>query len=92
MHVWPVQEAKAKFSELIDHAIAEGPQLVTRHGRATAVLVPYAQWQALQARSGRGLKAVLLDNDAPRFELPIPARGGLNSRQNGPGAGTNVFA
>lgn len=89
MHAWPVQEAKAKFSELIDQSLAEGPQLVTRrHGRATAVVVPYAQWQALQARSGRGLKAVLLDNDAPRFELPIPARGGLSART----ADADVFA
>ena len=52
------------------------------------MVVPYAQWQALQARASVGLKAVLLDPQAPRFELVIPARGAMNSR----GLGADVFA
>lgn len=31
--VWQVQEAKNRFSEVIDRAVHEGPQVVTRHGR-----------------------------------------------------------
>lgn len=87
MSNWPVQEAKSRFSELIDQSLSNGPQVVTRHGRATAVVVPYAQWQALEARSKRDLKTVLLDTSTPRFELPIPVRGKLKSRN----AGSKVF-
>jgi len=88
MSNWPVQEAKSRFSELIDQSIANGPQVVTRHGKATAVVIPYAQWRALEARGRRDLKAVLLDANSPRFELAIPARGKMKSRK----AAVNVFA
>ena len=43
MQTWPVQDAKARFSEMLDTSLAEGPQVVTRHGKATAVLVPIRQ-------------------------------------------------
>lgn len=43
MPVWPVQDAKARFSELLDTAQREGPQVVTRRGREAAVLVPIEQ-------------------------------------------------
>jgi antitoxin Phd len=85
---WPVQEAKSRFSELIDQSLTDGPQVVTRHGRATAVVIPYAQWQVLQARALPDLKAVLLDKKSPHFELTLPARGNLKSRK----AAADVFA
>ena len=47
MHAWPVQDAKARFSELLETSLALGPQLVTKHGKAAAVLVPIRQWDAL---------------------------------------------
>lgn len=84
MSNWPVQEAKSRFSELINQSLSNGPQVVTRHGRATAVVIPYAQWQALEARGKRDLKAVLLDTNTPRFELPLPVRGKMKSRKAGP--------
>ncbi len=37
--IWQVQEAKNRFSELIDRAKKEGPQIVTRHGRPVAQVV-----------------------------------------------------
>lgn len=40
MHIWPVQDAKARFSEFLDACITEGPQVVTRRGTEAAVLVP----------------------------------------------------
>lgn len=40
MHTWPVQDAKARFSEFLDACLQEGPQMVTRRGVETAVLVP----------------------------------------------------
>jgi antitoxin Phd len=40
VRAWPVQDAKARFSELLDTCLAEGPQIVTRRGAEAAVLVP----------------------------------------------------
>lgn len=48
--VWSLQDAKNKFSEVVDRAITEGPQKVLRHGRATAVVVSTADWEAVQGR------------------------------------------
>ena len=42
MNTWPVQDAKARFSELLDACVSEGPQVVTRRGAETAVLIPIA--------------------------------------------------
>ena len=36
---WQLQEAKAHFSELVNRALAEGPQTVTRRGREAVVIV-----------------------------------------------------
>ena len=80
MHSWPVQDAKARFSELLETSLAEGPQLVTKHGKAAAVLVPIRQWDALQTTGKRALKQVLLDARAPT-EIAVPARGKLKLRR-----------
>ena len=45
---WPVQDAKSKFSELLDITLAEGPQIVTKRGVETAVLLPIEQWRRLE--------------------------------------------
>lgn len=49
---WPVAEAKAHFSEMIDRALAEGPQVVTRNGKRTVVVVPLEQWERRSRRQG----------------------------------------
>ena len=75
MTSWAVQDAKAHFSEFLQASLSEGPQLVTRHGKEAAVLVPVEQWRLLNAQASRpGLKALLLV-DHPRVELPILERG-----------------
>src|SRR5207245_8695866 len=42
---WTVAEAKAKFSEIIERAMSDGPQTITRNGRKAAVLVGEEEWQ-----------------------------------------------
>jgi prevent-host-death family protein len=44
MDTWKLQDAKARFSELVDRALANGPQLVTRHGNNAVVVVSYAHF------------------------------------------------
>lgn len=50
--IWTVAEAKAKLSEVIDHAQVEGPQLITRNGRSTVVLVAFEEWERKTKRIG----------------------------------------
>jgi prevent-host-death family protein len=70
---WPVQEAKARFSELLERSITEGPQ-ITKRGVETAVLVPIGEWRRLQERARPTLKELLLAPE-PRFDMEIPDRG-----------------
>lgn len=73
MKSWPVQDAKARFSEMLDDCLKKGPQLVTRRGVDAAVLVPVEQWQRLANRAKPTLKELLL-TDEGRGELNIPPR------------------
>ena len=75
MQAWPVQDAKARFSEFLEACLADGPQLVTRRGAEAAVLVPVEEWRRLQAAARPSLKALLLP-DQPRGDaLALPPRG-----------------
>jgi prevent-host-death family protein len=49
---WTVAEAKAKFSEIIERAMSEGPQTITRKGRTAAVVVGAEEWQRKTKRAG----------------------------------------
>jgi prevent-host-death family protein len=49
---WTVAEAKAKFSEVIERAMSEGPQTITRKGRTAAVIVGAEEWQRKTKRVG----------------------------------------
>ena len=75
MAVWPVKHAKARFSELLDACQREGPQVVSRRGTETAVLVSIEQWRRLQAASRPSLKNLLRASEA-RNEALVPQRGG----------------
>lgn len=79
MHTWPVQDAKARFSEFLDTCLAEGAQMVTRRGVQAAVLVPVQDWQRMQAAVRPTLKQLLL-TDTARGNLPLPARGQARRR------------
>jgi len=79
MGTWPVQEAKAKFSELLEVAETSGPQTITRRGVEKAVIVPIEQWRAIN----RGSKPTLLEilQSGPQFDLQIPPRGRWKMRK-----------
>lgn len=77
--IWPVQDAKARFSELLDACVRDGPQVVTRRGEQIAALVPIAEWKRLREAARPSLKALLL-SDFGRGDLAPPARGRLRRR------------
>ena len=80
MHTWPVQDAKARFSEFLDACLAEGPQMVTRRGAETAVLIPVQEWRRLQSTARPSLKQLLLSDHA-RADPLVPERGHAKRRQ-----------
>lgn len=79
MKSWPVQDAKARFSEFLQASLTRGPQLVTMRGTEAAVLIPVEEWRRLTAQARPGFKALLLAPEA-RVDLPIPQRGKLRRR------------
>ncbi len=83
MYAWPVQDAKARFSEFLDACLVKGPQMVTRRGVEAAVLVPVQEWRRLQSAARPTLKQLLLSDQA-RAELSVPARGRAKRRNAEP--------
>jgi antitoxin Phd len=79
MKAWPVQDAKARFSELLETCLKDGPQLVTKRGADAAVLVPVGEWTRLQRSAQPTLKA-LLQTASPRGDLVVSPRGSLRRR------------
>ncbi len=71
MKRWPVQDAKARFSEMLKVSVKEGPQIITKRVAETAVLVPIEEWNRLNKVKPRTLKELLLADEA-RFDFEIP--------------------
>lgn len=80
MHSWPVQDAKARFSEFLEACISEGPQMVTKRGAEAAVLVAVEEWRRLQAVARPSLRQLLLADEG-RTQLNIPPRGNAKRRK-----------
>ena len=79
MQAWPIQDAKARFSEFLKTCLAEGPQMVTHRGSDAAVLVPVDEWHRLQAAARPSLKQLLLSGQG-RFEMAVAKRGHARRR------------
>lgn len=76
---WQVYDAKARFSEFLDATLKDGPQIVTRRGVETAILVPIDEWKQLKKQAKHALPDPLLDPNGPH-DLDLPPRGGLKLR------------
>ncbi|KXK12713.1 MAG: hypothetical protein UZ14_CFX002002158 [Chloroflexi bacterium OLB14] len=46
--IWQIQDAKNKLSELITRAVKHGPQLITKHGEKTVVVISYSEYEKLK--------------------------------------------
>lgn len=51
--IWQIQDAKNKLSEVIQRALSQGPQVITRHGEKTVVVVSYAEYETLRKSQGK---------------------------------------
>jgi prevent-host-death family protein len=63
---WQLQTAKQHFSELVERARREGPQVVTKHGKDAVVIVSAEEYQRLR---GNGPNLVEFIRSAPDFDL-----------------------
>lgn len=66
--IWQVQEAKNKFSEMLDAALKHGPQIITRHGEKTAIVLSYAQYRKMKAEQ---TKLSDFFRKSPLFEVEL---------------------
>ncbi len=49
---WTIADARARFGKLVDKALSDGPQIVTRKGRETVVVVSVEDWNRKTVRKG----------------------------------------
>lgn len=49
---WSLADAKAHLSEIVESALTEGPQLITRRGRKAVVVVAASEWERKSAQKG----------------------------------------
>jgi len=79
MASWPLQDAKAKLSEVIATAKEHGPQIITQRGIKTAVLVPFEEWERVVQPQKRTLLEIL--QSGPQGDLPVPPRSSWKMRK-----------
>ncbi|MDO8278550.1 MAG: type II toxin-antitoxin system Phd/YefM family antitoxin [Burkholderiaceae bacterium] len=65
MHTWQLQDAKSRFSELVDLTLKEGPQMVTRRGQEAVVIVSALEYRRMSGSTPSLLTTLL---NAPRGE------------------------
>lgn len=69
---WPLQDAKARFSELVRRVHSDGPQHVTVHGRDEVVVIAAEDFRRLQGlQTGRALVDVLQAAPYPEIDLAL---------------------
>jgi prevent-host-death family protein len=67
---WRLEEAKAKFSELVRRVKSDGPQHVTLHGEEAVVVVSAEDFQRFEGRlTGEALIAVMQASPLPDVDL-----------------------
>lgn len=67
---WQLQEAKNRFSEVVDEALLHGPQTVTRHGREAVVILSYDEYIKLKPQQANLLQALQVPQEY-RVDLQV---------------------
>ena len=70
LHAWQLQEAKNRFSEVVEQAVNSGPQIITKHGTEVAILLAYAEYRKLIA-SQRKLTAFFRESPLAQVSLDL---------------------
>ncbi len=83
LRTWPLQSARSHFSEVVEAALKEGPQRVTRRGRDAVVIVSEAAWQQRSAPADAAFARHLLAFPAEATEF-LPKRRPARIRRGPP--------
>ena len=67
-NIWQLQDAKSKFSEVVDCALSQGVQIITRRQRKAVVVLSYAEYERLTRQQGN-LANFLLSSPLAGTEL-----------------------
>ena len=67
---WQLQEAKNRFSEVVEEAIKDGPQVVTKRGVETVVILSYSKYLELTAPRQK-LSAFFRESPLAEVELDL---------------------
>lgn len=67
---WQLQDAKNRFSEVVEHALREGPQTVTRRGEPVVVVVGYSDYRK-RTRPKKSVAQVLRECPVSAEELDL---------------------
>lgn len=70
--VWQLQEAKAQFSHVVNRALEDEPQLVTRSGLPAVYIVAAATYEAEHARHEVSRKDILMSSPCREVALDMP--------------------
>jgi len=68
--IWQLQEAKNKFSQVVEKAIQSGPQVVTKHGVEVAVVLSYAEYRKM-ATAQKKLSAFFRESPLVDVDLDL---------------------
>ena len=52
VRTWQIKDARANFSTLVDKAMSDGPQIVTRNGKKAVVVMSIDEWMRRERRGG----------------------------------------
>jgi prevent-host-death family protein len=72
MNRWQVQEAKQQLSRVIDRALSQGPQVVTRNGKEVAVVLAVDEYRRLRSDGGAFKRFLQSAPDFDALELERP--------------------
>ena len=67
--IWKLQDAKARFSELVEKALSDGPQHVTRRGQPAVVVLSESDFSKIQKKKRPKRSLVELMNSCPAPEI-----------------------
>jgi antitoxin Phd len=76
---WQLQEAKNKFSRVVENAVNDGPQIITKRGVEVAIVMSYAEYQTMIASRGK-LSTFFRDSPLVDLELDL-ARDNTEARK-----------
>jgi prevent-host-death family protein len=68
--VWQLQEAKNKFSRVIDNAVNSGPQIITKRGVEVAIVLSFDEYQQMTSSRGR-LSAFFRNSPLAEVDLDL---------------------